>query len=322
MILFKDKCTNNNIIVKALDTIQEKRIDLNPYTYIYALKYIHSCITTFPSTHAYYHTLHTKFSKSILTQLLQELYNHPVFIKDTRLMNEYIDIFYSINRDACELLFSNKRKKKIEIPKTIYDNKQNVHTKTISDSVLNAASYLYSNYKCSNNEVIPWKDMFQLSYHDATRLFQSLDQKFVFDNERPYTLHDILNCIFKYAYFHLSKDIFFERMYDELKDIYDTKCCTTGKLSRLINSIQGLNENPNVTIQMSERERCFSIIQSYLNNALKNAPENIQDEILDKSDKYKTYIQSLIYNKEKEWIQIHGISFKKMIKECLNLYYL
>ena len=330
MSIFKQniRVTNNNMIVKALDTLYEKRIDLDPLTYLYAIKYVYQFTDT---THPYYHRVQTLYPYRILTQLLTELFQYPSIVSDRTVFNEYIDIFYSINRTEVQRLldiyehpptiYQRQRTKKVR--KTIYENKQNVHDKTIHTSVSNAAMYLFQHYYPTSKEDIFWKDEFLTFYEDASELISLLDQPFVYGNDNPYTLHDILNALFYYTSKELSTDklFFFQRLYDELKDIQKTKCCTTGKLSRIINSIQGLQIHKELCIQMSLKERYYAIIQYYLNQCLQRASEEIQEGMVDKSDIYKAFIKTKIDQIKNQWIQEHGMEILPYIDTCIKEYY-
>lgn len=329
MNVFNEKTHNNNLIMKAIDTIIDKKIDTRIDQYIQSIKYVYNY--SMNEKNRLYNYVRKTYTLNYLTNLLIELNDHTCLSTDSTLRKEYIDVFFYVNRQTAEQLFHQQAPSTIHRqasstihskaqPKTIYEEKQNVHNYTIQTSIYEIANYLFKHYSTSN--IIILKEEFVFLYGNEP--ISLLDQHFAFGNDNPFTLHDILNCIFYYVETHvnISKDTFFKRLYDELMDIKKTKCCTTGKLGRIISSIQGLSDDENIQIKMSDQERYFAIIQHYLNKELKYAPECIQDAMIHKEKKYREFVLNKIEEKKNEWNREHGSTFYLYVDKCLKKYYL
>lgn len=85
---------------------------------------------------------------------------------------------------------------------------------------------------------------------------------------RDIYLHDVLNAVWKFIHSHVDKDVLLLRLKEELIDASDV--CSTGILSRLINSIQSFTLDTELQISMSDIEELKAKIIHNINTELQN----------------------------------------------------
>lgn len=85
---------------------------------------------------------------------------------------------------------------------------------------------------------------------------------------RDIYLHDVLNAVWKFIHSHVDKDVLLLRLKEELIDA--SEVCSTGILSRLVNSIQSFTLDTELQISMSDIEELKAKIIHNINTELQN----------------------------------------------------
>lgn len=164
-------------------------------------------------------------------------------------------------------------------PKTIYENAQNVHTENFEKSILEALEYL-SSIK------VPEKITFDIIRGEITKVFDKEKRKEDKDYDKEckcielalnriqydnvlysrynFTLSGVLCHIWCYIKNHEHKEEIMKRLYEELIEMSGT--CSTGYISRLINTISGFGD---FNYKISWSDQITSIFIAKLNSRAK-----------------------------------------------------
>jgi hypothetical protein len=114
------------------------------------------------------------------------------------------------------------------------------------------------------------------------------------------TLRDTFICLYLWIIEHNNKLDLESRLLDELKEMKGY--CTTGRLARLINVIQGYTEDENLMVRINDRDRTYSIVKTFLDKKLKECKnEEVLEGMIDLSEKYKEYIRFILSEIILEW---------------------
>jgi hypothetical protein len=101
-----------------------------------------------------------------------------------------------------------------------------------------------------------------------TRNFLEFKKFLKISKVRDIYLHDVLNAVWKFIHSHVDKDVLLLRLKEELIDASDV--CSTGILSRLVNSIQSFTLDTELQISMSDIEELQAKIIHNINTELQN----------------------------------------------------
>lgn len=102
----------------------------------------------------------------------------------------------------------------------------------------------------------------------STRNFLEFKKFLKITKVRDIYLHDVLNAVWKFIHSHVDKDVLLLRLKEELIDASDV--CSTGILSRLVNSIQSFTLDTELQISMSDIEELKAKIIHNINTELQN----------------------------------------------------
>jgi len=177
---------------------------------------------------------------------------------------------------------------------TFYTNRQNVHDKTINDSVRRTINSLHKEYLKTAKENLLGQcsleflhklvyDEFKADEHDSL-LREKIQQFFVrimtdstkFEN---LTLSDIFLLVLTKIQ-TLSGDIrkeCYKRMLEEIKDASDT--CHTGYVSRLVNVLSGFVEGEETLLTIDPRDELRSAIFARLNTSISTLPHYLKEDV-------------------------------------------
>lgn len=226
-------------------------------------------------------------------------------------------------------------------PKTVYQDSQNVHNRDINDSVVKASETLFSLYKDQINifdterENEEYRDL-QLEQicnvligtfpNSSDLIIITLD--YIKTNiarfgrgTRTISLQEVFLSIWYFINDHEHVTELKQRMIEEFKEMQGY--CTTGRLARLISIIQGYTQGhaleEQLSIRISNKEQCFSVVRSYLNKKLQECKdEKVIEGLLDKNDEYKIFIRKCIFDEVVNWRKEYGLEMLKEISICVN----
>lgn len=191
-----------------------------------------------------------------------------------------------------------RRQYSVKEIKTIYEDSQNVHNKDINKSVLKACINLIlqeSSTEFDSEEVIQNLSVLYPKY--TTQIKKVIERIniettfFSLDKDR-FNIYILFSNIWSFINKHPNKTDLKARLVEEMVEMKDY--CTTGHLSRLINVIQGYTNDEKICVRISNYDQLNSVINTYLNKILINAPENVQDAIIE--DDQTDFINYVINN--------------------------
>jgi hypothetical protein len=271
-------------------------------------------------------------------QLYNELDNRYRRETDIQSKMRIADIFYQsdntfwFNRGLIMLdeirALENMNNNKVLL-KTVYGDSQNVHNTSINESVKKVAINLIKEMtsdeikeKLGTNQNII-KGINSFNSFDLNEVFEDIEEylrknnsdklyyeskninkalKRIFNDNSFYgfRLSQLFTSIWIYIHLHEHKDELKNRLVEELIAMHNY--CSTGYFSRLVNTIQGFTDDPDLQIRISDSEQINSVIFMYLNKELSNAPENVQESMIEINyEGKKIFYQFIcdIINKEK-----------------------
>ena len=206
--------------------------------------------------------------------------------------------------------------------KNVYTDTQNVHNKTINENILESAN------KLIESEI---KDLSIITSFDFDEVEKELIQLFPRDRQ---TIELVLNRVqvdtsvyknnitLKLVFISLitfiekssNKIDLYHRLVEECRDMVGT--CGTGHLSRLVNVLNGMNDNIKIGISMNDEIQ--GIIYNYLNKIIMNENDMFDFSDFDRINKLliKNSIHSFFKKLEEEYKRedIIDISYELLAK--------
>src|SRR5277367_2657703 len=185
---------------------------------------------------------------------------------------------------------------KIKDKKTIYNDSQNVHDSSIVKSVKQS---IYNIIGESKNILID--SVLKEIVDDKVINKKTKEQLLEYCQEK--TVHSIVNVTFEEVLCSVWKIISENKEQDEIKKILnegmkDSMCkCFTGRLSRLVNCLNGFDKR--VSIKINDKEQILNVIIGIRNKYenLERQKEEVKKELLERGydkntiDEYVTYLE-------------------------------
>jgi hypothetical protein len=216
------------------------------------------------------------------------------------------------------------------IKPTVYSDSQNVHNSEINKTVIRALETLYDRY---------WHDLPQTEEKAFRRLDEikdSLEGKgdpilisdtisYFRTNTGSFGVRNIklIDAFFLIWFFIQHADDLIKvdlerRLFEEMYEMNHK--CTSGHLSRLINVIQGFTDDPQLSIKISNRDQCKSVIFNYLNSELKKCQDEkvLAGMISTNNEEYKKFLRERVAQKIIDWKTDYGGDFIPQIAKLVN----
>lgn len=134
-----------------------------------------------------------------------------------------------------------------------------------------------------------------------------------------FSLYDLFSAIWKFIVLHKNSEDLKIRLIEEISEM--DGYCTTGHLSRLINTIQGFTDIDKLQVKIADKDQIKSSITKYLSKELEKAPEYILDNMLEQDkSKFYNYVSEIINKNFKVWYNDYKHDFLKYIVEILQDY--
>lgn len=230
---------------------------------------------------------------------------------------------------------NNPNDKKIN---NVYNDSQNVHNTTINDNVKKVAFDLiqkmqvYSfDYDKVSRDLINHmrtklsffdkiKNTFTSDLSGKEQIINKVLHRFqyetsYFDN---FNLSQLFSSIYAYIEEHKHRDEMKSRLIEEMIEMNGH--CTTGHLARLANCIQGFCED-SLQIKIPSFDQISTVIYNYLNKQIQNAPDEVQDSMIDENNKrpFLQYICDIMnINKDKFDKEYNREDIDKYLIDILN----
>ena len=215
---------------------------------------------------------------------------------------------------------------------TIYGDSQSIHNKTLSESTRNAAKYLCHNYSLG----LDGKK--KIEYYEKVRMnliqlfgqnFEPIIDRIYIDNAHfniGYTVDEVLMSLLKWADAQqkidkeFSMQNFLNRMKEEFIEMENY--CSSGILARLINTLQGLTDDVNLHIKISDKEQIKGVVYAYLNKEIQDSgDEVIMEEMMTNGENFTNFVLEKIEAKKDVWFNEYGEEdFQKYLPHILNQY--
>ena len=312
---FRNEYISYNISCKLfVNGVREKMSNI-PYFQI--LKYIlRSSYTDYDIKNTIFNEFNTLFEDEMISIYIK-MEIADIFLLNNKVKrgNEMLDVLREI-----ELEFDNTVNKS---PNTIYNDSQNVHDKSINESVLKACVHLITTYNThefdSDNIGEILSEISPKHTEDIEIVLNRVNidtSKFMFE-DNTFTMYDVLGALWVYIKKHQYRNDLYIRLTEAIVDMSDY--CSSGHISRFISVIQGYTDNENLIIYISNEQQIKSVIFNYLDTLLRCSDDNIKDSLIsdDKSifyafiiDKMNDRIPKLI----EEYGHVHDDIIRTIIK--------
>ena len=222
---------------------------------------------------------------------------------------------------------------------TVYMDSQNVHNHEINNKVMDAASAIVNSGNEQNvgtNLNMPIEDEMKRVYPNYEKHKSAIEASLRRIETDPAKFKDgmtikvIFDKIVNFIFRNKHKDELLKRLAEELVDM--NGLCSTGHVSRLINTLQGFPDLPEeLTIKINPKDEIYANIQTYLNNVIQNDPdsEKMMDDMLSDNSidnqRYFKFVKDKMLDKSKELEKdYNGIVDKELlylnIEDSLNTY--
>ena len=193
---------------------------------------------------------------------------------------------------------------------SIYNDTQNIHNHELNKQAMDIASVLVSSELLGKN-TLNVENILENTYIDyelyKDKIKKSLNRietdPAKFKNDM--TIKLVYDKICQYIIKSKHKDELIKRLGDELVEM--SGLCSTGHLTRLLNSIQGFDDTPeNLKITMSFVDEIYANIQNFLNKELQNDTntEQLLDDMISdihhEKKRYNDFIAKKLNQKYKE----------------------
>jgi hypothetical protein len=205
----------------------------------------------------------------------------------------------------------------------IYGDSQNIHTKTINNSVKLNVKLLIEKYGNSGITIEYISKIISDKYGENTIITEVITRikEDIANFNIDITLAEVFVAI--WVFIHTQKDDIMNELeiilLQEMVDMHGQ--CATGHLSRLLNVIQGFSDDFNIRISI--KEQCNAVVRTYLNKKLQESNnEEIHDGLISKSSIFLKFIDDCIEEKIQEWTTVYGLEFIENLTEVKNTYIL
>jgi hypothetical protein len=253
------------------------------------------------------------------TYLLSVMEDHT---KDYNIRADAMDILLQYGDDNCKEIARIVLQDLAGSGTTIYNNAQNVHTKSIEDSV--------NKILCELNNRVDGKSTFEIcltefteylagseKYKDSKPLKMSLQRisvdKAIYGNVSM-TLMGIFTKLWSYIKNHQHREELIIRLCEELEE--SNELCSTGYISRMLNCLSGITD---LSLTISYEDQIISNMGAKLNSRIMEIDdEKYRDAILE-----EMMLPSYMYSKRYNFLRFfrHNISSirEDLYQEFVNL---
>ena len=234
----------------------------------------------------------------------------------TFLLHEINDIAIQNNwilPDINEFYIQYKTEKNINKDKNslnfISSDSQNVHHSKINKNIKDIAIKIVKNYP--TNDWNFYTSILNTTPDIEKTLKRIKESKAHFNIE--ITLKELFLSICKYIDLQTTKrkKELYKRLHEELLEM--TNKCLTGHLSRLVNVLQGFDDNYALNLKTPQKT-----IYEDLTFELQNASEDIKDSLLSKNNKILIYTENMKNKYRKKW---ENLTSRKEVEEIVNNFF-
>lgn len=221
-----------------------------------------------------------------------------------------------------------------------HDDNQNVHNSMFNKSVLRASIRLVSMYPLENTlkpvsrgnerKAVIGDNKGKPDYREIETILLMKISPNVIDKVLTriktdpstfnigYTLEQVLGSVWEFITSQPSIKVrsqLVRRLSEEFTEM--KSLCATGHLARLINVIQGFTNDPELQVSITESVNYKMILKSHMEAILRDAPDEVIDGMIDKTEEYEEYVVTEINKKLEEWIRVYGQEITSHIEDLV-----
>lgn len=175
------------------------------------------------------------------------------------------------------------------LQKTVYKDSQNVHNTSINKSVLKVCYNLLLKEQAGNLTEDELRDIFRtlekfcLNERDINSIYKVLerlliDTTFFKHGSDKFTMLQIFCNVWSFVKKDKYNEELKKRLVEEMIAMHEY--CATGFIARIVNTIQGFTEDPDLCINIGDFDRHKAIVLQKLNKVMASAPEDVLDDML------------------------------------------
>jgi hypothetical protein len=167
---------------------------------------------------------------------------------------------------------------------TVYGDSQNVHGSNLNESVLEACVYLMEIEPPNGFDTKKVKAILVEASPEHEEIINTVLERIEIDTSRfksgdnSFGLYDVFSSLWSYISKHQSCSELYLRLIEEMAAM--SKYCTTGHVSRFINSIQGYTDDEKLHVRISDEQQIKAVVGHYLDNIMMNATEDVTDAMI------------------------------------------
>lgn len=231
---------------------------------------------------------------------LRNIFDHSVQAEDQYIRMEIADMFllYGDQLVGEQLLdiirrYDNRQDEQLGnrngLQSTVYKDTQNVHNTSINKSVLKVCYNLLLKEQAGNLTDEELVDIFKelenycFNKSDIPAIYKvreriQIDTTFFNYGSDKFTMLQIFCNVWSFITKDKNKEELKKRFVEEMIAMHEY--CATGFIARIVNTIQGFTEDPDLCINISDYDRHKAIVLHKLNNLMTRATDNILDDML------------------------------------------
>lgn len=207
---------------------------------------------------------------------------------------------------------------------TVYDDSQNVHNSNLNKSVLSACVRLMEIEQPNCFDADKVKVILKLCSPNFSGIIDTVMERIEIDTSKfnsdsnIFGLYDVFSSLWAWINKHPEKHNLYIRLVEEMSGM--VKHCTTGHLSRFINTIQGYTDDEKLQVRISVQEQINAVLGHYLDLRCKNAPENVTEAMSsDVKQPFYDFIKEITNDKILDILKEYGDVHSHII-ESVKIY--
>ena len=206
--------------------------------------------------------------------------------------------------------------------KSIASDKHNVHNSAINNSIKEIAINLVGDFPVQDNKGVRASIVAKLERRNGWGVKARNALDFIYESKVHFniniTLQQMLESLFKWILTHKGevRDDLVNRLVEELVDMSGQ--CSTGHMSRIINVLQGYTDNERYILGIDVEKELRKTVKQMITTNLRNAPEDVIDGIIDRTDDYKKYIDAFCESMMSKWLDEFGEEHIPIIEEIIQ----
>jgi hypothetical protein len=194
---------------------------------------------------------------------------------------------------------------------TVYSDSQNVHDTNVNDSVLKACVHLMEIEPPNSFDTETVRQILKEISPEHNDIIDTVLERIEIDtssftwNNNRFGLYDVFSSLWSYIRKHSSFSELCTRLIEEMSAM--VKYCTTGHVSRFINTIQGYTEDEKLQVRITQEQQIRAVVVHYLDTVITNATEDVTDAMIgDDKTAFYEFIVDKMNNRIPQLLEDYG----------------